>query len=136
FPSFDWREREIAYRPKPYFELVNGDLVLKNQPVPRARRRREELADWRSDFPYVPGDPDPYAIYKEADSAPWRLMKKILERFLRQVKGKPVLLVPLPLFCHYLEQHPPTWGPRFQELADPKNRVAVVDVLPALTSLP
>jgi carbamoyltransferase len=136
FPSWDWREQTVAYRPKPWFELVGDELVLKNQPVPRARRLKEQLGDWRYEFPVVAGDPDRYAVYKQTDGPHWRLMKRLFRRFLEQVRGAPVLLVPLPMVDHYLETAPSTYWPRFQELEDPASRVFVVDVLSAFKAVP
>lgn len=136
FPSYDWREQLVAYRPKPYFKLEASELVLCNTPVPLERRAAEDLGDWRCAFPHVPGDTDPYAIYKDADSLHWRTMKAILQRFLAAVKGRPVFIVPMPMINHYFAENPPTYMPRFRELADRDNGVHVVDLLPAMLTVP
>lgn len=136
FPSFSFRERLVIYRAKPYFELAETGLVLKNQPVPAEKRPADNLGDWKHSFPYVPGDADPYAIYRSSDNAHWLLMKAILRRFLDQVRGIPVFIVPFPMYNHYLEQHPATYMARFAELDDPVNRVHVVDLLPAFITVP
>ena len=136
FPSYSFRERLTVYRPKPWFELNGGGLALRNQPVPLEKRRAEALGDWRCAFPYVPGVRDPYAVYADAEGAHWRLMKAILQRFLAQVRGKPVLLVPLPMDVHYLERFPPTYMARFRELDAPADGVHVVDLLPAFARVP
>jgi hypothetical protein len=136
FPSYDWSEQQVFYRPKPYFELVGEDLLLRNQPVPRQKRKRDALGDWTCVFPYVPGDIDAYAIYKQADGVHWRTMKAILRRFIARVKGAPVFIVPMPMYNHYLGEFGPTYLPRFQELADAALGVYVVDLLPALTAPP
>jgi carbamoyltransferase len=136
FPSFDWSEQQVYYRPKPYFDLLGEELQLRNQPVPRERRRTGQLGDWKSEFPYIPGEADAYAIYKQADGLHWRTMKAILQRLLAQVDGAPVLIVPMPMYNHYFEQIGPSYLPRFAELADPQRGVRVVDVLPALTAVP
>lgn len=136
FPSYAFREHLTVYRPKPWFKLENGVLVLRNQPVPLEKRSADALGDWRCDFPYVRGTRDPYAVYVDPESAHWRLMKAILQRFLAQVPGKPVLIVPLPMDVHYLERFPPTYLPRFNELDAPAEGVHVVDILPALTRPP
>lgn len=136
FPSFDWSEQQVFYRCKPYFEDAKDNLVLRNQPVPRGKRKRETLGDWRCEFPYIPGDPDPYAIYKQAGSAHWLLMKRIIARFIAQVRGAEIFIVPMPMYNHYLEENGPTYWPRFAELSDPTNRVTVVDLLPAFNAVP
>lgn len=136
FPSFDWREQLVAYRPKPYFEKVGATFRVANVPVPKERRGAEELGDWKCAFPYVAGDSDPYAIYKDPDSDHWLTMKAILQRFLAQVKGAPVFIVPMPMYQHYLGEAGPTYMPRFQELASPASSVHVVDLLPAMKAVP
>jgi len=136
FPSYDWREQQVAYRPKPYFKLEDGELTLSNSPVPRERRLAESLDDWRYGFPYIPGDPDPYAIYNSPDSEHWRIMKAILHRFLAAVKGAPVFLVPMPMYNHYLGEHAPNYMHRFLELENAADGVRVVDLLPAMQSVP
>ena len=135
FPSYSLREHLTVYRPKPWFELGAQGLVLKNQPVPLEKRNVGALGDWRCAFPQVPGARDPYAVYADPQGRHWRLMKAILERFLGQVRGKPVLVVPLPMDVHYLERFPPTYLPRFLELDAPAQGVHVVDLLPAFTRL-
>jgi GDSL-like Lipase/Acylhydrolase family len=136
FPSFDTREHLVVFRPKPYFELSGDELVLHNQPVPLEKRSKDALGDWRYAFPYLPESEDPYAIYSYPDRPHWRTMKAILRRFIKGVNGKPVFVVPLPMYNHYLEQHPPTYWPRFRELADDSAGVFVVDLLPAFTRRP
>lgn len=136
FPSFDFREQQLVYRPKPYFELADAGLVLCNQPVSLEKRDKDALGDWRCSFPYLPGSDDPYAIYAYPDRLHWRTMKAILRRFLDSVRGKPVFIVPMPMYNHYLEQHPPTYWPRFQELEDKSGKVFVVDLLPAFVQRP
>lgn len=136
FPSFSFRERLVVYRAKPFFELGTHGLVLRNQPVPVEKRPVDALRDWQCSFPYVPGDTDPYAIYRTPESMHWLLMKAIFRRFLDQVRGTPVFIVPFPMYNHYLEEHPATYMPRFAELDDPASRVHVVDLLPAFTQVP
>ncbi|MCC6611323.1 MAG: SGNH/GDSL hydrolase family protein [Burkholderiales bacterium] len=136
FPSFDFREQQVVYRPKPYFELSADGLALRNQPVTLEKRTKDALGDWRYSFPYLPGSDDPYAIYAYPDRPHWQTMKAILDRFTGAVRGKPVLIVPMPMYNHYLEQHPPTYLPRFRELEDRSAGVFTVDLLPAFTRRP
>ena len=136
FPSYDLREQLVAYRPKPYFKLVDGDLVLSNSPVPRERRLTENLGEWQCSFPYIPGESDPYAIYNIPDSEHWRTMRAILNRFLSAVKGAPVFIVPMPMYQHYLGEQPPNYLQRFLELGNAAERVYVVDLLPAMQTVP
>ena len=135
FPSFNWHENREVLRPKPFFELTEDGLKLSNVPVPTEMRTAETRGDWAYTFPYLPEHPsDPYAIYSKPDSSHWLLMKAIISRFLAQVAPKPVFLVPLPMYQHYLGEAPATYLERFKELRDPDTRVHVLDVLPAFMS--
>lgn len=136
FPSYDWREQLVAYRPKPYFKLIDSKLELFNSPVPQERRTAENLSDWHCSFPYVPGDDDPYAIYKDAESMHWQTMKAILQRFIAGVKGHPIFIVPMPMFNHYLGENEPIYLPRFREIEDASNSVHVIDLLPSMQAAP
>ncbi len=136
FPSYDWREQTVAYRPKPYFKLVNSDLILYNSPVPHERRLADDLDDWSCVFPYVVGDNDPYAIYKEQDSIHWRIMRAICQQCIAGAQGKPVFIIPMPMYNHYLGENEPTYLPRFKELADDSNDVHVLDLLPSMQAVP
>lgn len=138
FPSYDWREQLVAYRPKPYFSLTSSkQLELCNVPVPKERRVSAELGDdWHCVFPYVTGDPDPYAIYKDAESLHWQTMKAILSRFIAGVHGVPVFIVPMPMYNHYLGDDGPTYLPRIKELENPSGNIHVIDLLPAMQNVP
>jgi lysophospholipase L1-like esterase len=136
FPSFDYREQQLVYRPKPYFELTERGLELHNQPVPLTTRAADALGDWRYGFPYLPGSSDAYAIYAYPERDHWQTMKAILERLIAQVADRPVLIVPLPMFNHYLGDLPPTYWPRFRELEDARTKVFAVDLLPAFMRVP
>ena len=136
FPSFDIREQQLIYRPKPYFDLTETGLVLRNQPVPLERRSHDALGDWRYRFPYIEGSSDTYAIYNYPERIHWRTMRAIIERLIAQIGGRPLLIVPLPMYNHYLEESPPTYWPRFLELQDPKANVFVVDLMPTFRRVP
>lgn len=138
-PSWDYSEHQVIFRPKPFFTLNSHDeLELRNTPVPEEKRTKDNLGDWEHSFPYLhekyPGDP--YAIYREGDSLHWQIMKKIFQRFLRQVKGKTVLLVPLPMVDHYMQRFPTQfYMERFKELENKEHDVHVIDLMPALSSV-
>ncbi len=136
-PSMAWNETEIYYRPKPFFEINGETLVLRNVPVPKERRVEDDLADWTCSFPYMKEHPgDAYAIYRYPESQHWQLMSKLLQRFLASVEDKPVLIVPLPMYDHYLESAPPGYLDRFRELEDSARQRWVVDVLPEFLRCP
>ena len=136
-PSMAWNETQAYFRPKPYFTCNNDGLELHHVPVPKQRRPQDEMGDWACSFPYVSEHPtDTYAIYRYPESEHWQMMRRILRRFLDAVAGTPVLLVPLPMYDHYLEAAPPTYLERFRELAGEVDNCHVVDVLPKLTQRP
>jgi carbamoyltransferase len=137
FPTLSNWEQTTYYRPKPYFTLENGNLSLHNQPVPLEKRRNDQLGDWKCSFPYLPEYPeDAYAVYRFKDGEHWQLLKKIIERFLEQVEGKPVFIMPLPMDDHYLEKAPAIYLERFKELDDPSRMRYLVNVLPDFLSYP
>ena len=137
FPSMSNWESTIYYRPKPYFTLENGNLSLHHQPVPLEKRKNGQLGDWKYGFPYLSEYPqDAYAVYRFKDGEHWQLLKKIIERFLEQVEGKPVFIMPLPMDDHYLEHAPAIYLERFKELEDPSRKRYLVNVLPDFLSYP
>jgi hypothetical protein len=71
----------------------------------------------------------PYAGYESENSAAWQLLRAIIERFITQVRGKPVLILPLPNRYHYIGNLAPTYLARFAELEDPAKACFVPDVL-------
>jgi carbamoyltransferase len=136
-PSFDFKERLIVYRPKPYFTLEGGRLELRNNPVPLEKRPTESLGDWTCSFPYLPEHPDDaYAIYRYPDRPHWRIMEAIIRRLFTLAGDKPVFIVPLPMFNHYLEELPASYWPAFQTLEDISAKRYIVNILPDFQCLP
>jgi carbamoyltransferase len=124
---------------KPYYTLEGNELILQNfppdrEPIPKEQFDREngeqvdqggrfiglrkfvrsaglkELAQKVTRYQPVPE-------YNTPDDPAWRLMRAILERWIREHAG-PVLLVPLPLY-QYVEEtsRPDAYRQRFRELA-------------------
>lgn len=132
FPSLDTRQARVLFRPKPYFTLAHdGTLALHNQPVPTEVRPADALVDWQYVYPHVAGSADPYAVYGDRDGPPWKLMNALIGRLAQQVRGRPLLVVPMPMYQHYLGDLPATYWPRFAELDNPSAGVHAVDLLPA-----
>lgn len=130
---------ELKLYAKPYYEIVDGELALRNVPparkplteeeLPEAERKRidrggrlqavrelagrlglRELAQKVTRYQPVPE-------YDSAGNPQWLLLKKIV---LEWIKGhpKPVLLMPLPLSQHIEETSDARpYQERFQELA-------------------
>jgi hypothetical protein len=143
--------------PKPYFTLRGNRLVPHNQPVPNqlvsekeAMRRlgtlrysmrevEQETPQWvlrnsivnKIFFTLV----HPYFGYESDNSESWRLMRALIERFIQQVDGKPVFIVPIPDFRHYMFGLTPTYLARFAKLHDPGKNCFVLDLLPYFSRL-
>jgi len=140
------------YMPKPYFTLEDDTLLLHNQPVPQQRisereaskqlttqrldekRRAANWPAWMQKSNFVRKMSltvvDPYEGYKSENNSSWRLMRSIIARFLNEVGGKPVLLLPIPT-DHFVENlSEPTYLARFAELENQSKQIYVYDVLP------
>lgn len=70
----------------------------------------------------------PYPEFKVPDSPGWKLMRAILEKFIREVTPAPVLIVPTPTWEYYLHGVEPIYQKFFDELQDPARGVHVLDV--------
>jgi carbamoyltransferase len=142
--------------PKPRFELVNGNLVLRNVPVPTERKpvseagagslartdtdvsRKAALKTWLSRvaealhlkkvvYALVPWEPFPE--YKSPSTPAWRLMEAIIRRFKLSAGEKPLVIVPL-FYSSYLRYRMArNYWQRFASLAGEKG-IYVLDVLP------
>jgi carbamoyltransferase len=145
------RTGDVWFRAKPYFTVDGGRLVLHNQPVPNelvsekeaverlAPLERWNLGETKRVMPQwmlwnllvnkiFLSLVNPYSGYESESSQSWRLMRAIIERFIKQVDGKPVFLVPLPEFRHFAMGLTPTYLGRFAELQ--KKNCFVMDLLP------
>lgn len=119
--GYDAKTGAKVLRGKPRFELVAGQLVLRNVPVPPdgAAVSSEEAASFgRTDadentraslktrlsslpgagtlkriaYAVVPWEPFPE--FRDAGSREWRLMEAILRRFKQSAGGRPLVIVP------------------------------------------
>ena len=128
---------------KPYFELVNGKLVLKGVPVPTEPVDNSGLTKRERDF--IDSDPlsskgklsklivktnmerlaikatfswDPYPEYKSKNNPKWMLLRAILEEWIANHK-QPVILMPIPSRAHYDgEKSASHYQARFRELLE------------------
>ena len=135
----------VGARAKPYFTLEGETLVLHNVPVPEkliaVPKEAEKYASWwktfdtrrkldrlRSNLSYALERP--YAGYDTDDSPSWGLMRAILQKFIEQANGKPVLILPLPHRVHYCFNKAATYLARYEKLHNPSRNCFVVDPLP------
>ena len=137
---------EVGFIAKPYFELDNDALVLKNTPVAKGILDREEL-ETGDNFLANQGTMersirgfvnrylypvknllqktvayDPVSEYSHVNGWEWNLMKKILMLWVRSTNGVPVVICPIPLY-HHVEglSSPVNYQQRFAELSDEPN---------------
>lgn len=152
----------LVKRAKPYFELANGALELKHQPVPKTPLQDEDddtsftdtndagaarrvvqgltaaIDDKLPGFHKWTQKVRRLALpeeYNEADHPAWLLMKEILKTWISGHDRAPVLLCPLPTFGHihgHIRSEPFT--ERFQELVGECD-VQFHDLLPGLAGL-
>jgi len=117
--AFYYQRGEDALLPKPYFVLENGELELKNVPVPREPIQEDDLSDGQRQtlnrrFPrlrrWISGlglrevaqrltRYQPVPEYATSDHPAWVLMRRVLETWICE-SPVPVLVVPIPLHQH------------------------------------
>jgi hypothetical protein len=128
---------EAEFLAKPYFELVDGQLVRRNDPTPRGRVTAAELkgemaVDRGGRFPELRKlvramglqavvqqltHYQPTPEYDLPDNPAWLLLRAILLAW-REAITQPVVLMPLPLYQHVEgTADPSAYRARFAELA-------------------
>jgi hypothetical protein len=141
--------------PKPRFELVGDELMLRNVPVPEERKVLDDpvngsplrtdtdltgsrrLKSWLNQFAplralktalykVVPWEPFPE--YRRSDTPEWQLMAAILRRFKRSAGDKPVVIVPLFYASYVRYRMARNYWERYRSLEG--SGVHVLDVLP------
>jgi carbamoyltransferase len=153
---------DVFFRHKPYFTLDGHHLVLHNQPVPediipekevltRLGTAGERLLAYEKIYQLTPQWMRRSAVTSivsralmgdaqegfESETSPsWLLTRAIIERFRRQVLGKPTFIVPLPSNYHFIRNVKPIYLDRYAKLHDPDQNCFVVDVLPYFKGLP
>jgi hypothetical protein len=78
----------------------------------------------------------PFKVYESEKSRPWQVMRAIIERFVKQVNGKPVFIVPLPTDYHYMTDIHPRYMERFFEIEKAYDNCYVIDLLPWFKRMP
>ena len=145
---------ELVCYMKPYFELVNNKLLLRN--VPPNKRQLDIFSLPEDEKKYIANYSvnnrtektkksvirelkqylktkkignyisrkrswkrcHPFPQYKDPNNYEWKLMKKILENWIKIIPSK-TILIPLPMY-QYIEEisNPSDYQKRFRELAD------------------
>ena len=139
---------------KPYFDLVDGNLVLRHVPVPKGLMPQKDISE--DDRQHIDtGGPNrvarelvntyfkplkslvqlvtrfqPVPEYDRPSDSAWLLMKAILATWIADSKDRPVLVCPIPLY-HHIEKSAPAdrYLERFQELAVDIPRTEVCNPL-------
>ena len=146
-------EGENILLAKPYFDLnKNGELELKNIPVPKEPLKPEDLPEDERNFVDQGGrmlwlrqivnkmggrvkglaqqitQYQPLPEYDDPNGEEWKLMKTIL-RFWTDEIEKPVIIMPIPIY-HYIEEttSPKGFIARFAELENWEN-VTIHDLM-------
>lgn len=151
--SIDRKTGRRVLRPKPRFELVNGQLVLRNVPVPESMSEAElqargggevarpglqrlkariarlpGMARWRRViqlvFPW-----EPFPEYRDPASAEWQLMRALIERVKILAGQRPVLVAPT-FYANYVRlRMARNYWHRYESLAATPG-IHPIDLLP------
>lgn len=147
--------------PKPRFELVNGELVLKNVPVPKERFRAAPSDDdnvktdidrsfmgrikfvvsaWSGahvikKIAYGLRPWEPFPEYKDARSPEWQLMEAIVRKFKVLAGDKPLVVIPT-IYANYVRlRMARNYWFRYQSLANSVSGIHTIDLLPPMKQL-
>ena len=133
--------------PKPYFKLENGELFLKNVPVPKNReaaphtngeQKPSHTDQLRKDFHKFPAGllkdkalrlyyhQTHYKGYNNENSYDWQLMMKLLESIIEIGGNKRIFLAPIPDYRIRLN---PDFRSRFLDLVNQFDNVSFIDIL-------
>jgi len=150
--AVDPRTRQMVLRPKPRFELVDGELILRNVPVPatmpadRAAERATEtpnpgLARLKTRIAGLPGAAvwrraiqqvipwEPFPEYRQPTHPAWQLMSALIRRFKERAGARPLVVAPT-FYSNYVRlRMGRAYWKRFSSLASVPG-VYPVDLLP------
>jgi hypothetical protein len=143
--AVDPRTRMMTLRPKPRFELRDGELVLRNVPVPTSFEHSSgaELprSAWKTRVARLPGAAiwrrviqsavpwEPFPEYGRDDTREWQLMRALILRLKMLAGPRPVAVVPT-FYANYIRfRMARNYWSRFASLGDTPG-LHPVDVLP------
>jgi carbamoyltransferase len=152
--AFDAKTGAKVLRSKPCFELVNGQLELRNTPVPKETIARTQdgkqvktdapntfLSRQKARLTAVPGALllkkllyffvpwEPFPEFRNSGSAEWRLMEAIIRRFKQSAGDRPMLIVPTFYDNYVRHRMSRLYWARFQTLGSIPG-THVIDLLP------
>jgi hypothetical protein len=159
------RGGKMIKKPKPYYKIENGQLVLHNVPVPREQVEPDDASidgdhvdaeqhllgkyqyNWKaklirnfflhSNYKYWLIKLLPIQPYPEYNSAdhPTWLLSKRILIEFAREYGKTTIIAPIPSWSIIMNPKLATYRARFAELHDPENGVHIIDILPYFLTL-
>lgn len=144
--AVDARTGEKVFRPKPRYELVGGNLVLRNVPVPKDVTAAMLEKNGGTDAPYsalqaakarlsaLPGSTalkkvlyalvpwEPFPEYRDPRGREWQLMAALILRFKELAGNRPLVLAPT-FYANYV---------RFQMARNYWDRCAELGATPGI----
>jgi len=144
-------------RGKPRFDLVDGELVLRNVPVPRevpaknngaikTDSNQSSLSQAKAILNTMPGAPslkriayfllhwEPFPEFRDENSSEWTLMTAIVRRFKRSAGQRPLVIAPTFYDSYVRYRMSRAYWRRFSSLESIAG-VHVIDLLPHLKAL-
>jgi 2-polyprenyl-3-methyl-5-hydroxy-6-metoxy-1,4-benzoquinol methylase len=152
--GFDAKTGAKVLHGKPRFDLHQGQLELRNVPVPKYEMAAGETEAVKTDAEYsrfhrpkaklstLPGMAwlkqvayhfvpwEPFTEFRDADSAEWRLMAAIVKRFKKSAGNRPLLIAPTFYDSYVRYRMSRNYLLRFKELEHDIPGVHVLDLLP------
>lgn len=144
--AVDPRTRMMTLRPKPRYELIDGELVLRNVPVPTHFNASSSAAEvprggWKTRVARLPGAAvwrkaiqsvvpwEPFPEYGRDHGREWQLMRALILRLNILAGPRPVAVVPT-FYANYVRfRMARNYWARFAALGDTPG-LYPVDVLP------
>jgi hypothetical protein len=155
--AIDAHTGQVVLRGKPRFDLVGGELVLCNVPVPReipaknngaieTDSNQSSLSRVKTILSTMPGAPsmkriayfllswEPFPEFRDENSSEWILMRAIVRRFKRSAGDRPLVIAPTFYDSYVRYRMSRAYWQRFSSLESIAG-VHVIDLLPRLKAL-
>ena len=122
----------VPYKQKRLYQTIN---FLRNNKIFQAINNKYEkkLSFLRSFL--IKNFYQPFDEYNNIESDGYKLMQKILEKFLTSIKNTPIILMPIPTYHYYFDGAKPIYKKFFNSFENKKNNIFVFDPLKDLRQL-
>ncbi len=134
--GIDKSSGQAALIPKPYFQIVEQELILQNVPVPmeRANVENEASNDESSSLIHRAKNYVSRRVLKnqlhpelaDPNSNEWRLMHLLMERLVKSIGDKKLIVAPIPYYDSVTYKESPFFLKEFEKYAN--SRVSIVDL--------